>query len=811
MTTPTPDPLDLRRQRDRLVQRVETGELDPAAFTRLYSDAADGFLVRLFEQATPGGAKGLALLAVGGFGRRELAPGSDLDVALVHARRRDVSAIADPIWYALWDSGIPLDHSVRTPREAIEVATGDLRVLLGLLDGRLVAGDEAMVGVMLEQVRGLWRAHAGRYLPELSRGTRERHGRFGEVPFLLEPDLKESAGGLRDLENLALAALARPEIAHTLPETDLAAARRLLTRARVGLQVRTGNSSDRLVLEEQDGLAKLLGYEDADDLMASLGEAGRQVMWATDDAWRRIASVLAGPGRRSGRPVPVAEGVVWRDGEVALTAETDLRADPAAVVRLAVAAAAREAPIASSSLHRLAAEWQPLQTERWPDELREGFVSLLEYGASAVPVLEAFDQRHLLERLLPEWAHVRHLPQRNAYHRYTVDRHLLETVAQAARLIRSVRRPDLLLLGALLHDIGKGREGDHSVVGSRLARQIGTRIGLGGGDVDILERLVAHHLLLADTATRRDIEDPATIGLVAGHLRDRATLELLTALTEADSIATGPAAWSDWKATLIRDLARRVDAAMRGEQPRSYDPPVLTEEHRLLMASGRLAVRLDGHRLTVVAPDRPGLFSLVAGTLALHRLDIRRAYAAGDSLGMAVEVFDIGADPATPVDVDDLRRDIAEAMAGRLLLDARLASLERAYGRPSRRAPGPGGPGGPSGPRRPSGPGGPGEPGGPGGPVAPQEPAVLVVIDEEASSYATVVEVRAPDSRGLLHRLTRALAARGLDVVSAQIQTLGHEVVDSFYVQGFDRTKPSAQELSGLERELEDAARRGAL
>ncbi|MGO8877527.1 MAG: [protein-PII] uridylyltransferase [Acidimicrobiales bacterium] len=768
----------LRARRDRLVAAVLDGTLAPAEMPARYAAVVDTWLAGVFAEVVGARGGGFALVAVGGYGRGELCPGSDLDVTLLHERRRNVRDVADRVWYSIWDSGVRLDHSVRTPKEAMAVARDDQRALLGLLDGRLVAGDEALAAGLLGDVAAWWHAHARQLLPALARAGRERHARFGEVAFLLEPDLKESAGGLRDLDALALAARALPALAPVLLPESLLAHRRLLLATRVALHARTGSSSDRLVLQEQDEIAPLLGYGDADDLMAGVAAAGREVMWTASDGWRRTDSYLAGPlGRSGGRDAPVGDGVVLRDGEVAVSSDAGGLADASLLVRVAVAAAEYGVPIATSALARLVGS-APRAPEPWDPELRQSFVSLLEYGAAATPVLEVLDQHRLLEGLLPEWLEVRHRPQRNAYHRFTVDRHLLEAAAQAALLIRAVRRPDLLLVGALLHDIGKGQGGDHSEVGQAIAGEIACRMGFRHDEVEVIARLVRHHLLLADTATRRDLDDPATIDLVASAVKDRLTLELLAALTEADSIATGVTAWSPWKAELVAELVARTDARLAGAAlPERTPANVPTPGQLALAAEGGLRVSIDGDTLTVVAEDRPGLLSLVAGTLALHRLDIRSAVAMDDGGTMAIEVFDIARNrPGEAVDADRLDADLERALAGELLLSARLSELEKAYARGRR-------------------------------PAAARPPEVRVLVDDAASAEATVLEVRAPDSRSLLHRLTRVLADSGLDVMSARMSTIGHEVVDAFYVRRpATAERPSPEQLRDVVAKLAEAA-----
>jgi [protein-PII] uridylyltransferase len=767
----------VRRLRDGYVSAVLEGRLTPAEMPRTYAAAVDKWLAGVFAEVVGVGGAGFALVAVGGYGRGELCPGSDLDVTLLHQRRRNVRGVADRIWYSVWDSGVRLDHSVRTPKEAMSVARQDQRALLGLLDGRLVAGDGELAAGVLAKVAELWQTHARELLPALAAAARERHERFGEVAFLLEPDLKESAGGLRDLEALALAARALPPLAPVLTPDALEAHRRLLLGTRVALHASTGAAGDRLLLQEQDELAALLGYRDADELMAAISAAGREVMWTATDGWRRTDSYFAGPlGRSGGRDVPVSDGVVLRDGEVATTPDANGLHDGSLLVRVAAAAAEYNAPITTASLAKLVSA-HPVTDVPWSEELRQSFVSLLEYGPAATPVLEALDQHRLLERLVPNWLAVRHRPQRNAYHRFTVDRHLLEAAAQAALLIRSVSRPDLLLVGALLHDIGKGQGGDHSEVGRSIAVDIARRIGFDEPDVEVLGRLVQHHLLLADAATRRDLDDPATIAAVASAVTDRSTLELLAALTEADSIATGATAWNPWKASLVAELVARTDAYLAGTAQPKTSSNGLTPRQLELAAGGRLQLELDGDRLTVVAQDRPGLLSIVAGTLALNRLDIRSASATDDGGAMAIEVFDVHHSSGGVIDVVGLRGDLERALAGELLLSARLADLERAYARGRR-------------------------------PAAARPAEVRVLVDPSASELATVFEVRAPDSRGLLYRLTRVLAESGLDVISARMSTLGHEVVDAFYVrESATARRPSAEDLEAvLERLVTQAA-----
>ncbi|MCW2708385.1 MAG: (Protein-PII) uridylyltransferase [Frankiales bacterium] len=734
--------MQIKADRERLLGRTElVGAPLRAALTALY----DGWLVELLGDPGPG----VALVAVGALGRQDPTPGSDLDLVLVHEGRSDVAGVADSVWYPVWDSGVGLDHSVRTVAEATAVAGDDLKAALGLLDARYVAGDADLARRLISATRAGWRAGASKRLPELRELVEQRAHQYGEVAFLLEPDLKEARGGLRDVH--ALHAVAIAQVADP-PTAEVRAAYELLLDVRGELHRRTGRAGrrvvDKLLMQEQDGVAAALRDGDADELMARVSAAARTISYASDTTWRRVVGSApkrrmlglrgpAGPTRR-----PLADDVVEQDGEVVLARDATPSEDAVLVLRVAEAAARAQLPIAPITLTRL--ESCPPLPEPWPTPALDAFVGLLAAGAGAVPVFEALDQAGLLTRLLPEWEWVRSKPQRNSYHRFTVDRHLVEAAAAAAALTRRVGRPDLLLLGALLHDIGKGLPGDHTEVGMRLVADIAPRLGLSPGDADVLVAMVRHHLLLPDVATRRDLNDPATARGVADAVGSLEVLELLHALTQADSAATGPAAWSAWKGHLIADLVGRASALLAGQPV--PPPATLTAEQEELVAKGALALHLDGELVTVIAPDREGLLSLTAGVLALHRLDVRAAsvFSRGST---AVTVFRVSPRFGSMPDWTVVLSDLRHALDGSLPLEEKLAAREAAYPRP----------------------------------VVPVAPSTVHLVDD-ASETSTVVEVRAPDELGVLHRICAVLAGHHLDVRSAHISTLGADVVDAFYV-----------------------------
>ncbi|MFE9255914.1 [protein-PII] uridylyltransferase [Streptomyces sp. NPDC006879] len=770
----------------------------------------DGWLTELFAAAVRAtGVRGAALVAVGGYGRGELSPRSDLDLLLLHDGKAEagaLAALADRIWYPIWDLGLALDHSVRTPAQARKTAGEDLKVQLGLLDARAVTGELGLVAALRTSVLADWRNQAPKRLPLLHELCRERAERAGELQFLLEPDLKEARGGLRDAT--ALRAVAASWLADA-PREGLADARCRLLDTRDALHLTTGRATDRLSLQEQDQVAARLGLLDADALLRQVYEAARTVSYAGDVTWREVGRVLRA---RSARPrlrgllgsrgataerVPLAEGVVEQDGEavLALTAKPDR--DPVLPLRLAAAAAQAGLPVSLHAVRRLAGSARALPVP-WPAEAREQLVTLLGAGEPTVSVWEALEAEGLISRLLPDWERVRCRPQRNPVHTWTVDRHLVETAVRACALTRRVHRPDLLLVAALLHDFGKGWPGDHSVAGETIARDVATRIGFDATDVDVLAALVRHHLLLVDTATRRDLDDPATVRLVADAVGSAGTLELLHALTEADALATGPAAWSAWRASLVRDLVGRVAGLLAGDAPGPAQGPGVpsAEQERLAVEAMRtgepvlsLRARTEsepradepvGVELLIAVPDQPGVLPAAAGVLALHRLTVRAADLRSVDLpgeldrpdrAVLVLSWRVAAEFGSLPQAARLRSDLVRALEGSLDIAAKLAEREAAY--PRRRG------------------------------VEPPPPRVTVA--PTGSNRATVIEVRAQDAPGLLHRIGRALEGAGVRVRSAHVSTLGANAVDTVYVVGKDGVPLPAADADELARALQEA------
>ena len=736
------------------------GPIGPGRRTAL-TVLTDDWLRELFRSAEGTGSD-MCLLAVGGHGRMELAPGSDLDLVLLHRTDpRRAAGTAERLWYPIWDSGLRLDHSVRTVGEARRLASDDMKVLLGLLDGRVVGGDETVADQLKSSVFADWRSMASKRMPNLRALVEVRRDRFGELATLLEPDLKEAYGGLR--EATCLRAIAASWITD-IPHSGWQEAVEFLLDVRWALHALTGRPGDVLLLQEQEQIAVALGLQDADALLRQTYAAARSIAYASDSTWHRVNRLttrvpriapriatrfaLRSVHRSSAQRVPLADGVVVQAGEVVLATDARPEKDPALALRAAAAAAQSGLPLAPITVQRLADEGATLPRP-WPRSARESFISLLGAGTSTIGVWEALDQAGIIAALLPGWEVVRSAPQRNAVHRFTVDRHLVETAVQASSLTRSVDRPDLLLVAALLHDIGKARGGDHSVVGAEISATLAPMMGFDEEESATIVTLVRHHLLLIETATRRDLDDPATVALVTECVGTIECLELLTALTKADARATGPAAWSDWRGRLVDDLANRCHSALAGRP--AQQAPALTPGQQAALAEDGVFVLMEPHEdhfnVTVGAPDRVGLLATVAGLLSLHRLQVRaaRVVTVGDRAAQVWIVQPMFGDPPS---VGQFAEDLRRALDGVIDVPARLHERDAAYARTPLVA----------------------------------RPAARVDVLPDAAHRSTILEVRAHDEAGLLHRIASAVAAAGAGITGANVATLGSEAVDVFFL-----------------------------
>lgn len=760
MTTAT-DPETFRSSRTATLARADVRGFD---LTRLLARETDRWFASLAAEIPDR----WALVAIGGYASGGLCPGSDIDVMLLHpknASAAQVNDVARNLWYPSWDAGLRLSPMVHHVGSAMDLAREDLTAATTMLQVRRLCGSESAAEELQSNARTQWRRRSRHWLHTLRLNLEERHAAAGEVAYLLEPDVKDGQGGLRDVQAVHWALATEATAIHDAlerPAKALLPHQRLLSGVRTELHRVTGRTSNVLVLQDQAAVAAAMEFDDSDDLMAAVSASAQAIDWASNRFWWRVGRVERRGWRRLSRRTvtKIAPGVGLADGEVVLTNDLD-RTDPVSLLRVAAAAASAGAPISRDALTELARIAKPIP-EPWPEHARRALLNLLSAGIGMIGTVEELDHYDLFDLVLPEWKHVRARPQRNAFHRFTVDRHLLETVANAAALARNVARPDLLLLAALLHDIGKGHPGDHTEAGMELAERILSRVNIHPDDAVRVVSLIEHHLLLGETATRRDISDPRTAQIVAKAVGDIDQLRLLRTLTEADSTATGPTAWNPWRATLIDELVDRTAAQLEGRRyPDVIGFPASRHEAALAKARGDGLAHLDviepGELTTcaLAAPDRPGLFATVVGALALHGADVLSADVWTSDDGMAVDEFLLGRRLGGETNWHQVEHDLRSALAGTLDLTSKLASRTRTYAKSAR-------------------------------PVAAAAPRLEVIIDNDASTEYTVIEVRAADGIAVLYRLATTLLNAGLDLGHAKVATLGHEVVDVFYVRQTD-------------------------
>ena len=811
--TSTPAPVaatDLAKTRKQMLESARVGKLDSAGLRQVLVDLHEFWLTSKGLELGIRPDSGFSIVAVGGLGRGELLPYSDLDLILLHDDMpvERVSEVADGLWYPLWDANIPLDHSVRTVPQALQVARDDTTAALGLLEARHIAGDEDLSSLLIGGIRQQWRAEIRDRFPEVVAHAQDRWRRAGDIAHRAEPDLKNGRGGLRDVQLLGALSIAQltDGMASLRPDSPGAGPQIAYTRL---LDIRTelhriaGRPREQVQAQDADEIGAALRIGDRFDLARVISDSARTISYSIDVGLRTAGNALPRRGlaklRRSPIRRPLDEGVVEHNGEIVLARNAIPSKDPGLILRVASASARTGLPISASTLSRLA-DYAPELREPWPTEALNDLLVLLGAGHHMVAPIEALDRTGLWGRLIPEWGAVRDLPPRDAIHTWTVDRHLVETAAYASAMTTRVSRPDLLVLGALIHDLGKGRGADHSIVGAELAIQVGNRVGLWPQDVSVLSEMVRHHLLLPAVATRRDLDDPETAQSVVDTLGgNRLLLELLAALAEADSLATGPGVWGDWKASLIRDLVSKSMRLIDGAEPLVAQP--MSPEQIALAEAGGFAVVLEPtseahtYTVTMVAPDQPGLLSKMSGVLSLNGLRAQSATVLGHA-GSAVNTFIVVPLFGRPPEAGLLRQQLIAAVEGKVDVIARIKTREAESPIPtiaSVAQPG-ADPGASSSDDAES--------------ARPKDavPALFAVAPtrfywrEAADAGQVILELRSDDRLGLLSRVSKILEDHRIDVRWAKLLTLGNTIVDIFCLQ-----LPSDAEREQLQRDVETA------
>ena len=702
---------------------------------------------------------------------------------------------------------------MRTAKEAVERATQDLDAATAALSARLIAGNDDHFLDFRDRF-GRWVGKQQKNLiKRISDATKHRHATAERGGWVLVPDLKNDIGGMRDVHRLGwLRAITGTG---DIPE-EIARPYDTLLAAREALHGEVNRKLDRLRIDLQPRVAHRLGFDTEDgrdDLMMQIHSAARTIEFESASLSEEIARPVIGGPRRSGSVRHLSSGLRIEDGVIVGASGREATAAAGLAVIEAVSMTGR--PCSARTISWLHQCFAGALSAVWDPETRDAFVGSLG-GEHVSEALELMD--HVGGwRLIPEWSRIRGRAQHDPYHRYTVDGHLFITVREAERALledplaatAAAQAGDLtaLRVAALLHDIGKGSGTDHSVVGEGLATRVCERIGLASETTREISQLVRWHLLLVDTATRRDLDDGAVIAQVAETIGNGRILRLLYILTVADANATGPEAWSEWKAALVGELFRkavvaletgqlpaRSDVVEKAREVEAYEPSLagradellatlppsymeatavedMADELRMLLQPpqpGQVKCRIyegpDESAITVCLPDRPGTLARTAGVLALNRVSVRSARAFATSNGIAIERFIVSSPGAEAF--ERVRHDLEAVYAGKLALEARLDRKISDYAA-----------------------------------EAPVEPRVSVLQD--ASAHSTVVEVRCADVLGLLYAIAAAMTELDLDVHVAKIDTLGERVVDVFYVRTSWGTKLGDDQATEVERAIE--------
>lgn len=826
--------VELRAKRDALEYLWRQG-LSGQALLHKHSQLIDDYLVSCFANC-PNAGEGISLVALGGYGRKELFPYSDIDLLLLHTPEAEdrLGAVTEALFYPLWDAGLEVGHGVRTLDACLADARQDFFFQVALLDARYLGGSLPLFTSLRHAFQDeLIAGHRREFLENMMLHRNERHQRFGMHSYQLEPHIKESRGGFRDMQAMiwvshalfGLHELRDIEDAGLISSQEkeaFAQARDFLIKIRNRLHYLTGRKNDQLFFEYQEEMAKAFKYPNTrgtlgvERFMQDLYRHLQTIANTSDLFFEHVAETLRTPGAK---PIEqtIEPGITVRQDRLHLTDQELIEKRPYLLMRLFAHAGKTGLEIHHRSRKIVTAHLHLVNDKlRHSKRMARPFLDILENAKDALGVLSVMLDTGLLTAYLPEFEQIRALAQHDVYHVFTVDRHLLQTVAELKKLsltntpFTGIESPHVLALAALLHDIGKGHHEDHALYGGKLAAGVGKRLGLTDPEIACLQFLVEKHLFLTVTALRRDLEDDAFLRQCAGQIQNQERLAMLYLLSIADAKATGPTAWGEWKAALLLEISLKIahllerkDAVLPDKSqgaewmleqvrtlmgktaPRDYD--ILPEEYLLSFPPEEVAHHLKlraGLReiqgisepadhgifwsVLIMAHDSTGLLAKICGTLALHGLNVVSAQIFTWEDGTAVDVLNVRptADQAyADQDWQALNDDLNLALKNRLGLSHRLVDKFRTSFRGSGQK--------------------------------NVQAAPRVVIDNKSSEQYTIIEVFANDRPGLLYDITRTLADFELNIHRARISSDGDQVVDVFYTLDGFATKinnPSFQE-----------------
>nr|WP_276605843.1 [protein-PII] uridylyltransferase [Rhodobacter sp. YIM 73028] len=837
-----------------------------AALTDVLVKVALAAAQKLHPLANPTEAERIAVLGVGGYGRAEMAPQSDVDLLFLTPWKVTpwAESVIETMLYILWDLKLKVGHASRTVKDCIRLGREDVTIRTALLEHRFICGHEPLATELGDRLWGdLFRNSGPEFIEAKLAERAERHKRQGGQRYVLEPNVKEGKGGLRDLQTLYWIG----KYLHRVPSAEGLVGAGLLSReefdsfaraedflwaVRCHLHYITGRATDTLTFDLQVEVAARMGYRDAGGRRAvehfmqdyfrhatRVGELTRIFLTELEARHAKREASLFGIFKRTKR---VKSGYKLVQGRIDVT-------DPAAFLKdkLNLLRVFEEALRTGYLLHPNIMRLVAANLHLIDDEMRENpeaqrlFLDLLLKHGNPERSLRRMNELGVLSAFIPEFEPIVAMMQFNVYHHYTVDEHIIQTISCLAQIERGELVEELpiasgilkagvnrrvLYVALLLHDIGKGRPEDHSILGAQIARRVCPRLGLDPEECETVEWLVRYHLLMSDMAQKRDIGDPRTVRDFAKAVKTRKRLDLLTVLTVCDIRGVGPGTWNNWKAMLLRQLYKQTTEALEGgletlnrenrkdearlalrkrlvgwgaaeiehELDRHYDPywqGLTTDTHevfaRLLQGIGDDEIRIDLHpepdrdatRACFALADHPGIFSRLAGALALVGANVvdARTYTSKDGYATAVFwVQDIEGHPYEVSRLPRLRQMIDKTLKGEVVAREALKDRDKLKKRDREfRFP------------------------------------THITFDNEGSDIYTIIEVDTRDRPGLLYDLTRTLANNNIYIASAVIATYGAQVVDTFYVKDmFGLKLHQKHRQEALERKLRSAIAEGA-
>ena len=854
----------LARMQTYVQDGFEQGRLAGVPAARRLAALTDGLIAALYHYATSDAVRGsperLTVIATGGYGRGMLAPFSDIDLLFLTESEPagGTLLVVEFMLYLLWDLGLKVGHATRSVEQCLTAAAGDTTIRTTLLDSRCLAGDRKLFTEFSRRFRfSCEETGSHQFIAAKQAERAARHQRYGESAYVVEPNVKEGRGGIRDIQTLywmarfsfatqSLDALAGPSApgGGLITDNEARLARRswdFLWTLRFHLHYVAGRAEERLTFDLQPVIGARMGYtrhgrqHGVERFMRHYFLTVREVL--------RLTRVLEPAMIRAavGSPAIAAEtdqalvnaGFVLAEGKLLPADDREFAERPIQSLRILQIARDRDLDLHPLALRRLirheraaialrqdpaaAALFLDLLCGRSPDHSRgdHGRGSGRPDGADWITVM---NETGFLGRYIPDWARIVGQMQFDTYHVFTVDEHTIEAVRilnqleggdlldvapVATGLVDHLQSRRALYVAMLLHDIAKGRGGDHSQLGAEIAQQLGPALGLSAEETEMVSWLVLHHLLLSQTAFRRDIDDPKTILDLADTIQSPERLRLLLVLTVADMRAVSPKVWNGWKATLLRELYSRVAEVLEGglstterdvrvQRARdaavsllenwpaeaiekfkslgypgywlSFDPETHARHARMVRDAEARGCKLTVQtqplharavtEVTVYAADHAGLFSRIAGALALAGASIVDARIHTMTTGMALDTFWIqdaaGGAFDAPHRLARLSALIEQSLSGRLRLASEIRKASRTLMGSRMRAIH----------------------------VPPR-----VVVDNHASNTHTVLEVNGRDRAGLLHDVTAAISDQGLQIASAHVTTYGVRAVDVFYVK----------------------------